>query len=134
MKHTAASDLAFDPNGPIGFLHNPMDDGQPQTRADSLFLGREIRIEHAFPHIGRNPLPGVFDGKPHIMPQVQIGKPVSVFRADVHAPNPNFNRAGALADGMDGVGAEVHENLMQLDRIRQHRPCPAIDRAPDVDR
>ena len=100
-----------------------MHDGQAQPRADSDRLGREERLEHALERGAIHADAGVR----HL--EHRVGGAVAAMGAAQH----DRQHAAALAHRVGGVGAEVHQHLVQLHRIGLHRRHRVVDLDADLD-
>ena len=91
-------------------LDDPIDDRESQTRTNTHALGGEARVEDALELIVRNAVAGV--GEAH-HGSIVLGKGL-----DADLPFP--------LDGLNRVHHEVHEDLIELLRVRHHRGQIAV--------
>ena len=82
---------------------------KPQSRTLAHGLGGEIGIEDSRPHVGGNAATGIGHRQKKII---------------VLMPQDDGDRPFRTADRIDGIQAEVHQNLVKLDRRAQNHRFP----------
>jgi len=105
--------------------HDAVDDGQPQPGAGALFLGGKKRVENSFEHFAAHPVAGVADGQPHIRPCLQVPGSALRLPVDFHLIEDDLQQPPLGSHRMRGIGAKIHEDLMNLNRVSQDETLSA---------
>ena len=115
-------------------VHDPVNHREPQPGPLTLLLGGEVRLED--PRHARlvHPAARVPNPQPAVATHPQPG-----LRGDglaIHVDGIQLHRqhTANLLHSVSGVGAEVHEHLMQLIGISVHRRTGLVNPATNLDR
>lgn len=98
-------------------FHDAVYDGQPQTGAFVFFLGGEIGIENARHGFRAHPGTRVADAQLQVANRLRPATG-AVFRSPIfERSEPDIENTAPRLHGVQGVGAEIHDDLVDLGRI-----------------
>ena len=102
------------------FVHDAVHRGKAHAASLTDVLGREERLEHALLHVGRDTGTVIRDGKLDHVAFEGLAATRAHFR---HSPDDAHRHADlpARTHRIARVDGEIHQHLLELDRVEQHR-------------
>jgi hypothetical protein len=117
----ARARLGVDPDTPAGLGDDPVDGGQAQAGSCSFPFGREERLEGMLDDLGGHAGTAVADPKPHVPPAPGLRAPGDGVSVDGDVAGID-HQGPAARHRVPGIHREIHQHLLQLARVGQHRP------------
>ncbi len=101
--------------------HNTVHHGQPQPSALTRVLGSKKRFEYVLDHFRTHTMAGIADAQLDIGTLLDSGNPGCSVRVEVDIGERNSQNPASFPHGMAGVGADVHDHLMDLSWISHYQ-------------
>ena len=132
MKLASGPHFTLNPDSPAARPDNPLHHRQTESRAFALFLGRKIGIEDPCQHFGGHPSARI--GNREF--QTFLGQylvQIEIFFLLFDPGEFDIQATYLALHGMGGIGAEIHEDLMNPAGINLDRPQATRDFSLDRD-
>ena len=94
---------------------------QSQARAFSVPFGCEVRVKYFFHDLGRHSMSGIPNQQPYVFTRRKIRTAGVLLRSEGNVLQADGQCAAVFLHGMQTVGTEIDNQLMDLGRIGQYK-------------
>ncbi|VTR66236.1 hypothetical protein DESC_460131 [Desulfosarcina cetonica] len=133
LEGAAHAGFAVDIDAAAQCPDDPMNHGQTQAGALALGLGGEIGVEDAFARFRRHADAVVGDRDDRIGTRFQLGDRSGERSRQVDIGQSDFQDPAPFLHGVSGVGANIHDDLVDLGLVGNHDAGLFMDVVPDLD-
>ena len=112
--------------------HDTVNDGKTKSRPLARGFGREEGIENTAKHRRWHAFPRVRYGESCVKTGIHRGIRRILRRGETETGKVDRDASSGSPHGVGRVGAEVHDYLLHLGRVRKHESRFALEVHPDI--